>query len=696
MRLILLACFLLFSWISSSQSRDPFTHQAVILDASGPKAEENFKIEIRILDGDLLPNKLVYRETHRVKTDSLGWYATKIGSGTTGGLYSDMSLVNWSSDELLLHVKTTDMLDVLVQESVNGILLSPHLANAKNIESRALLTLDCLYNLEALRQFENPEDGEMVCVKGHTKVRDGGEGFFYFISDLVLADDDGIVVKPTNIYEDKPGRWVRHIDGPINVNYYGIRSGITKAGVSNSEIIQRIIDYAASNTPYEHNKRNGSEITQGNTVFFPSGDYILDKPLILKSEIKILGEENTMFSPAKGANFDYFFKMDAGRVALSMENMIINGNNQAEIGGLFFKAKDGANGTGGLWQSRFKNINIVNIMGHGIHLEGGDSMGINGPNDYSLPNQMTVFENVRVTRVNDTKNSLRMTQYQGQFTFINCLFLGKWNRSSLGTNIFMSNPGGAVITFLNCTIQESVYGFRMERSSNITIDNCWFENLYFAIDVTGGKSINILNSRFANAAGYGSEAYTGPANLPEGIAPGSCINSEDSSVNVERNYVLVTNPNSREVLKSTFIYGRENSKNGMNTNTITTRNNTFSNQRLSRTVGIVRNIPVQNRAIILNGNNNVAANFDGDRVLRSIESSVSGGEYVTLTIQKTNGRGRIKIKDWADNSNIGNIALNGKSQVTLSHGQEVTFLKVDAPLSENEEAPIYYLVSISK
>lgn len=54
----------------------------------------------------------------------------------------------------------------------------------------------------------------------------------------------------------------------------------------------------------------------------------------------------------------------------------------------------------------------------------------------------------------------------------------------------------------------------IEWAENITIDNCWFESLGVAISVKSNyadknndvpcKSINILNNRFANAAGFGS------------------------------------------------------------------------------------------------------------------------------------------------------------------------------------------------
>jgi len=105
--------------------------------------------------------------------------------------------------------------------------------------------------------------------------------------------------------------------------------------------------------------------------------------------------------------------------------------------------------------------------------------------------------------------------------------------------------------------------------------------------------------------------------------------------------------------------------------------------RISRTIGIVQSLPVETRAINLNGRTNVAANFGNNTVLRKIESTVSGGEQVTMEINKQSRKGTIKIKDWDGVRRKGNISLNGQKQLVLKNGQKVTFLKVDAPLSDN-------------
>lgn len=689
----ILVSFLLFFIVSVglSQTTDAFVYRAAVLDSAGQgRSNENFEVAIRIQDGATPNEKLQYSERHLVETDDLGWYQVKIGSGETADMYNILSDVDWNTSKKNLYIIVKELDGRVVSNSITEIVDSPTLSFATNVESKALLTLDCLTNLNALRELEAPANGDMVCIKGHTFVRDGGEGFFYYNATLIKPDDNGIFIKPKNVDEDNPGRWVRHLDGYINVNYFGISAGRKNRGNYTSKTIQSVIDFAASNKSFSQ-----TNFIAGNTVFFPSGEYVIDGSLIVKTGVKILGEENTLLTASKNATFDYFFKMDAGKVIISIENLRINGNGEDNVGGIYFKSRDGNDGTGGLWQSRFKNINIVNVQGHGIHLEGSDTFGINGPRDYSIPNQLSVFENVRVTRVNDNANSLRMTQYQGQMTFINCLFLGKRDRSLLGTNVFISQPGGHVVSFINCTIQESVYGFKMEGASNVTIDNCWFENLYSSVEVKNCSNIRLVNNRFSNAAGYGSEGFTGPVNLPEGIENSSVITSENSSISVELSLVRVTDVNAPEAHKSTFIYGRPNSESLQNTNKISTRDNEFADARLSRTIGIVQTIPVNIRTINVDGRNKVAANFDNNKVLRKIESTVGGGEQITLTILKPIGNGTVKIKDWEGKRRKGNISLNGETQITLSHGQKVTFLKVDAPLSNNGDEAIYKLISVS-
>lgn len=678
-----------------AQTNDAFVYHSQLVDANGlSRANEKFSVEVKIQEG-LLPNRNVnYAETYTIKTDSIGWYSLKIGSGKVTTLNRRISDVNWDQGNKFLNVIVRDTLGNYISRGISKIMNSPNISFAKNIENRALLTLGCLTNLEALRKFTVPSDGEMICVKGHSEIRDGGEGFFYYKAEMLEDDDDGIIIRPKGIYYDKPGRWVRHLDGPINVNYYGAIGSHNSD--SASEKIQRAIDFAANNKYNDWNKVHGrNDITKGNTVYFPNGNYIIDKALILKDGVTLRGEGyNTFLTAKSNSGLDYIIKMEEGRVICHMEKFVLIGNSRnTDAGGIYLQARfDPSDGLGGMSRSTFKNIEIIDIDGHGLVLEAQNI----GGRITSIDNQFNVFENIQIRRNNHTKNSLLLKGSATENVFIECVFEGDRDmQPTLGANVLLDNVNGrsAGLSFINCGFGLAEYGIFMKGAENITLDSCWFENIFTSVRTESSKSINVLGCRFANACGYGSE----PPN-DVFVPNGQCISCEDSSINIEKNYVLISSLNHPEAFEPNFIYARNtlvDSTDLVNKNIIKSRENSFRDARLSKTFGIVRSLPVSGRTITLDGSNNVAADFDRNTVLRRIESTASGGEQITLKINKLSGSGVVKIKDWEGIRRKGNISLNGAKQLKLTHGQEVTFLKVDSPLSNNGEEAIYHLISIS-
>ena len=230
---------------------------------------------------------------------------------------------------------------------------------------------------------------------------------------------------------------------------------------------------------------------------------------------------------------------------------------------------------------------MLQPTGHGIFLEGEDSQ-----ETISQWNQYLHFEDIYIERknLNESNNALRITGANVNIQFESCFFQIPYTfnlaPSDLGANIFISSSGigpqikPCQISFINCAsgggFKQGVYNsFKIENSENITIENCWFEDVEVAIDVNNSKAINILNSRFANAAGLGGE------NLPVSGANGSCIFSRNSHITVERNYVLVSDPNNSNIKNHRFIRA-------IGENTINALNNSFSDIRLSETYGIVQ------------------------------------------------------------------------------------------------------------
>jgi hypothetical protein len=676
------------------QTNDAFSHSAVIVDSLGvPRANESFVVEIRIQEGKTANDELKYAERHTTITDSLGWYSVKVGNGVTSDLFNVLSEIDWSKEKKYLYVKVSEPEGRTVSWSITQILESPRITFANSIENKALLTLNCITNLKGLREFAVPANGTVICVKGHTKIRDGGEGFFYFMADLKVMDDDGIIIKPKEIDQDRPGRWVRQVNGPINVNYYGATGGPTSTNVADK--IQRAINYAASNKYNDWNpQRGGSDITKGNTVFIPTGDYVLDKALVIKDGVALIGEGfNTFLSAKSHSDIDYILKMDAGRIICRIEKLVLNGNSRyADAGGIHFEGRRGPNGIiGGASRSTFKDLEIINFSRHGIFLEAQNVT----EGALAIDHQFNVFQNIQIRRMSASKSSLYIKGACTENVFIECAFEGDRDmQPTLGANVLMDNIKGRSVglSFINCGFGLAEYGMFMKGAENITLDTCWFENIFTAIRAEDSKNINLIGSRFANACGYGSE----PPN--DRYEPGGhCVIAQNSSINIEKSYVTISSLAEEEAFESNFIYGQEtliDSTSYVNTNTINSRDNHFRDPRLSKTTGIVKRIPVSGRAIILDASTNVAANFDGTSVLKRMESTASGGQYITLQIFKPQGNGIIKIKDWQGNGRKGNIALDGLAQLKLRHGQTVTFLKVDPPISNNNKEPIYYLTSV--
>jgi len=311
--------------------------------------------------------------------------------------------------------------------------------------------------------------------------------------------------------------------------------------------------------------------------------------------------------------------------------------------------------------------------------------------DGLLPNQFNVFENVVVSKSSNFSNSLKLEGQNGQISFINCTFDGFSTKDntiktySKGHNISIKNKfqnTSAVISFINCTCQDSDYGFYIEWAENITIDNCWFENLGVAITVKSSfsdavneqpsKGICIMNNRFANASGFGSL----PA--PNNIKSGQNISISKSYVSVLNNYTTVSYPNSPDNGNSLFLLANNNLVGG-----VTVSGNTFQVNKLGKTIGIMQVISVSNNTIDCSGNKLIFVN-GSESVIKTIQSSINASEYLTI---RANGSSIT-----FDNTN--NIFLTLKSSLTLNNGEIATFVKIDNSVGLNSET--YQLVSVMK
>ncbi len=544
-------------------------------------------------------------------------------------------------------------------------------------------------NLSALRGIVGSTNGELYYAKGHSNLGDGGGGIFMWRTDSIFIgtgiynqDNDGTIVKVTG---NDTGRWVRQYNGFINVLYFGA----VGTGGDYTLNLQRAIDFAKLNS-------KDDPFLKISTIFIPNGSYFVST-VFLKNGVSIIGESNdrTIFYPvAGGLDGEYMFKIESGIVNINISNLNLSGQNTLR-GAFNFKSQNQSTPPfhGGLMNSRISNINIYGFKGHGIYLEGG-GFG----SDYLLPNQFNIFENIRIFNFSDHTNSLRITGQQGQITFLNCEFDGY--KTEISPNVFNYKKGknvhitnirqytSAVISFINCTCQDSDYGFLIEWAENITIDNCWFENLGVSMIVKSNlqdppnndnpcRSINIVNNRFANAAGFGSL----PA--PNNIKLGYCIGVSNSFVNINNNYVAVSDPNGVNLNpSSSFISVSNNTKGG-----VSAQGNTFQVNKLGKTFGIMQVLIVSANVLNCAGNKLVFVNGTSNPTINTIQSSINAGEYLAIRVEQ----GNVIIK------NTDNIAFRTTSPTfsfTITNGEIATFIKVDNIVGSNYET--YQLVSIMK
>jgi len=546
----------------------------------------------------------------------------------------------------------------------------------------AVATIADLRNLTA-----KPTD--VVYVKYHSNSSDGGGGHFMWRTDAIFKDsksyfskdNDGTLIKAKSA---TGGMWVRQYDGYVNLRYFGANSKNT------NEKLQAAIDFAS------HNNDNNAP-TKSTTVYIPNGGWLVDK-IDLKNGVNITGDSKELTilyaktAEEGGTEVPYLFEVPSGPVNVSISNLKILGGvkfrETVPFKGCFhFKASASKNNDGGTWSSSFKNVDIIGFRGNGIYLEGG----VTG----NLPNQFLLFEMINVgmsTESPKSSSALKITGQQGQLTFFNSAFNGFNNNNtfhkghvvdiSYGPGIENLGSYSAVVSFINSTFQEGDHGVYINYAENVTIDNCWFENLGNAVTVDGSdhacNSINILNNRFANAAGYGALPVVAP-----NILQGACVTVINSLVTIANNYVTASDLNSSKITDDYFIMatGLPGSINPG----VEAYGNNYASPVMDISTGIVPRVTSITDNILECGHNKMVVANNVSGVVSIINSIVNAGE--TLYI-KSAGR-TITFKE----TNRGNLLLGKTGSLTLNDGEVAGFTKMDDP---DGNPAVYQLTSVIK
>ncbi|UMY65270.1 MULTISPECIES: glycoside hydrolase family 55 protein [unclassified Flavobacterium] len=716
---IAIFCLLFVNLMFGQGVPQGFSHRGVINDSQNrPVANKDVVIRTTILDDD---KEELYIETHRVKTNATGHYTIVIGQGERL-LPSDpnfkLSDLKWGdatkTKSYRIEVDTTGSGNKFTINGTSQFFAVPYaffsLNNLGSLTAKSSESNSCtatVDNIAALKARVPSARFERVCVKYYSSELDNGGGEFMWIPEYnpngnpdvdnlwvnihpggIRNNDDGCIIQRTG--DTSTGRWVRLIDGYINVTYYGVTG---QKQPDDGERIQRAIDYAAYNAKYNPG------ITEGTIVYFPSGVYKIHNELVWKNGVSLRGESrfNTVLeagyptdpnAPSYSTNGGSLLKLDTGRVVgshisdLSFQGIANETDSSKQKNCFSLEASTGEFGDGGLWNSTIKNVEIKGFNGTGIILK--------GRGDYTAPIQFNVFENISVTRQTPLSYSLYTNGQLGQNTFINCGFFAKFNYSMtnpsefiLGTNVLLSNATNnfntvGIMSFINCTIENSEDGVNIQHAESVTFDTCWFESLNVAIQVhngTGGfksKAIHITNCRFANAAGFGSLK----PNAFNQFGFGKCIVVNNSEVNVENCYATVSRifreddptytiiDTALNLDKKLFIY-RSNSSQG-----VFTRANSFQHPVLSNTYGLTPSVSVSNSTLNLEQNVYCNVTASAAVTVATINTEMLPGERITLTNASTFNITFTKT---------GNLDFSATSSVVLGPNKTAEFVKRQLP-----------------
>ncbi|MEZ0005587.1 hypothetical protein ABH942_000944 [Flavobacterium sp. 28YEA47A] len=568
-----------------------------------------------------------------------------------------------------------------------------------------------------------------VYVQGYYSPSDGGGGIFTFrkYTDMNIpwpTADRGICIDSFNNEVKDMGIWIRQFSGYIDIRFYGIFGNGQPMDPDHDLRMQAAIDYAA-NSINNSNVRPYS-YTNSNVVYFPNGDYEVGN-LIMKSGVSLIGAsaEYTIIK-SKGDNKSALITMAKGVVNnMHIANICFVGNSTDNgtqppsiIKHCFhFKATPKeTNGSGGLWNSTFKNIRILRFTGNSISFEGGGASS-----NFQLPNQFIIFEGVQVESVGELNalpgnsafknnyHALSMIGQNAQFTFTNCRFDGGeylFNTQNearyipSGTNIYIGPSGPSaneispqMINFNTCTIQTGETGFLIDSTVCINIYGCWFECFERAIIVKGtnvsSKSINISGCKFLYSAGrFGSL----PANS------GRIILADNAQVSAHNNYVI--DPVTTEQTNFISVDNYPNGQPGLSLGISASGNyfETNENVYLGETSGIMQKVPISpikdNNNALINGLNLLSKKLifvSNSGSIYRINSMTNAGEMIF--IRASNGSVTFYPLDASGTLPGRNIDLNGRNSLILTNGQAATFIKIDDQFGN--EKSIYQLISIS-
>ncbi|HEX8270543.1 MAG TPA: glycosyl hydrolase family 28-related protein [Flavobacterium sp.] len=663
-RILPLVClFITLSVHSQSPPPQGIRYDAIAYNTPGVPLPANTTIGLRISILDDIGGAVLFTETKTTQTRLEGLFTIIIGENN-----ATFAAIDWGGGDHFLQMEIDPAGGTTyTQNGVTQLMSVPYAFYSGT--SGDGISYGVVDNIATLRTTPG-QANRMVYVKGYAIPGDGGSGYFMWKTDVIFrssnyynADNGGTIIKVAN---NDSGRWVRQYQGYLNVAWFGAAGNWGNYTTA----LQNAINFA------ELVAEDNVHFFINSTVYIPAGFYLIDS-LMLKDGVSIKGDsmERTLLFPST-APVAQLFTIEAGRVRINISDIQVRGSyGSSGISGKMvfnFDAQsllyDGVN-DGGLMNSTFRNITIMEFGGHAMLFKGWSALKYN---------RNIILENLKVTKgdVNSQTNALRMEGLNRMFTIRNCDFLGgPWNVFSRGNNVTLKGtgqPGSDLdpmnVTFNGCTFGNGDVGLKLESVENVTVDNCIFDGTGDAVFMDGITKkclgINILNSRFSNGSGYGT--LTPPDYVKDN---GYCIKVKNSFASIRNNYSIAS-----DICQTCgFVSGYGDSEG------IELKGNSFLLPILARTAGVMQPVTQVGSTLLCRQNYMVNATGTSGSVT-TLYANINVGETVT-----------IRADSPISFNKTGNMHFPGSNTLlTLNAGEVAEFVRSDIGFKT------YYLVSITR
>jgi len=332
----------------------------------------------------------------------------------------------------------------------------------------------------------------------------GKEGFFYYdATDNTSVDNTGTIIVDAGGH-----RYKRIISNFIDVQWFGaIGDGTTNSTAA----INAAIDFA----------------TTGNTlskiVRIPQGTFLVDSIKI--RNCSIIGDNGRTTIQARVSSASGLFVLvDTPAQKITIANLKLVGNasnTNQHCFNITAIPQTSPSYTGGLWDSKFQNLDISGFKGHGFHFYCSDGLG-------DMANQFLTLDHVKVSSTSDSSSKgLYVEGQMGQLTVEDSEFdgQGSTNAGTVGVDLrslLTSNDQifGA-ITFKRVTIQAVKKAVYTYFAQGINFQDCWLENDSLGFHATNKSRVTVQNTHIANVGtGLGSYIFGNDGSILDAINNG--------------------------------------------------------------------------------------------------------------------------------------------------------------------------------